>query len=286
MSGTGSPAMKAALVCAAFLFGAAGCASSGAPGDLSQTAALAAQRGFSESSIMAGPFRLALFMRKQATAIETLVIYIEGDGAPWPTPYHPPGDPTPRSPMSLSLAVADPASAVAYLGRPCQFLDEDALRQCDRTYWVERRFSPEVIAAYDKALDQLKATYAARRLRLVGYSGGGVIAALLASRRDDVESLVTIAAPLPLAEWVTLHGASRLTGSLDPADGDSPSFPSVPSVHFAGEHDKTVPPQIVESFIRRKGGRLEIVSGFDHECCWARDWGRLLGRVPIREDIK
>ncbi|MFA7269114.1 MAG: hypothetical protein WC073_07210 [Sterolibacterium sp.] len=277
--------MKAAIVFAAFLFVATGCAAPDSLGNLEQVAVTAKERGFSVSEIPAGEFRLAAYLRQLSHPAETLVIYVEGDGAPWLTPYHPPRDPTPLKPMSLSLALADPAPAVVYLGRPCQYLKAEALRQCDSTYWVERRFSPEVIAAYDEAVGRLKTSYSARSLRLVGYSGGGVIAALLAMRRDDVELLVTVAAPLAVSEWVAWHGASPLTGSLDPANIQADVL-LPPSVHFVGGHDKTVPVPIVESFVHRKGGRIEIVPNFEHECCWAKEWERLLGRLPIQANTK
>lgn len=280
-----SPVKAALLLGAAFLFGMYGCATSDSFAGLGEIAAWASERGFSMRDIEAAPFRLAAFVREPSIAGGTMVIYIEGDGASWPTPYHPPRDPTPKRPISLALAAADPSPTVVYLGRPCQYLDADALRHCDSRYWIERRFAPEVIAAYDAALTRLKSPFGAGRLRLVGYSGGGAIAALLAARRDDVDSLVTVAAPLSLSEWAAWHEVSPLTGSLDPAElGENVRLP--PSVHFVGGNDRTVTVSIVERFVRLKGGRMETVPDFDHECCWARDWASLLRRVPIKENAK
>ncbi|MDK9702032.1 MAG: alpha/beta hydrolase [Sulfuritalea sp.] len=271
---------------AAFLFAALpGCSTSGSFGDARAIAAWAAQRDFAETVVPAGKFRLAAFVRKPPVTSDILTVYIEGDGAAWATPYHPPRDPTPARPVSLALAAADPAPAVVYLGRPCQYLTAAALQDCDSAYWTERRFAPEVIAAYDEAITRQKSTLAARRLRLIGYSGGGVLATLLAARRDDVDVLVTVAAPLSLREWAAWHEASPLAGSLDPAElSENVRLPR--SVHFAGGRDKTVPPAIVEDHIRRKGGRIEIIPGFDHDCCWARDWAMLLGRVTVQENAK
>lgn len=278
----GLPASKAALLGAAFLFGLSGCAALGRGEDLSAALAHAQQQGFAAGSIEAGGFRLATFARRSSGAGERLAVYIEGDGAAWPTPYHPPRDPTPRRPVALSLALVDPAPSVVYLGRPCQYLAAAALQQCDSAYWVERRFAPEVVAAYDAALDELKRRHGVRRLRLVGYSGGGVLAALLAARRTDVEVLVTVAAPLALGEWTAWHDASPLLGSLDPAVSEKPAS-GVRSVHFAGGRDTTVPVRIVERYVRDSGGVLDVVPDFDHECCWARDWRVLLGRASVKD---
>lgn len=280
--------LKAALVSAAFLFGVAGCAVLSLPdtpinsqGILEKTN----ERGFVRQSIQAGAFQLAGYVRRSDAPADIFTLYIEGDGAPWPTPFAPPNDPTPLRPTALAMALADPSVAVAYMARPCQYLTADALRQCDSAWWTERRFAPEVVAAYDEVVDRLKKSFSARRVRLVGYSGGGVIAVLLAAQRTDVESVLTVAAPLSVGEWVAWHGASSLTGSLDPASlGADTHLP--PSVHFVGSNDKTVPVPIVESFIRHMGGEMVIVPGFDHECCWAHDWAKLLEHPKIREVLK
>lgn len=239
--------------------------------------------GFGELDGAAGPFRLLALVRGGNSRVAS--VYIEGDGAAWTTPYHPPHDPTPTRPLALVLAAADPAATVIYLGRPCQYLDTPALQTCDSAYWTERRFAPEVIDAYAAALARLKQVTGASRLRLHGYSGGGVIAALLATRRDDVEALVTIAAPLSLAAWIAVHEASPLRGSLDPGDTDS-NGRSRPGVHFVGSDDRTVPPAVVERYIRRAGGRMEVLPGYDHECCWARDWPGLLHRATEAEGAR
>lgn len=273
MAESGFSPAKAALLGAAFLFAAAGCASVGTADSRETAVSRAAAMGFARQEIAAGPFRLAAFTRRPVAGSETLSVYIEGDGAPWVTPWHPPRDPTPVKPVALSLAAADPAPAVVYLGRPCQYLDEAALSQCDGAWWMERRFAPEVVAAYDEAVARLKSDFGARRIRLFGHSGGGVVAALVAFRRMDVERLVTVAAPLALTEWTAWHDIAPLAGSLDPA-GQTGSLP--PGVHWAGGRDGVVPPAVVERFVKAKGGRMAVAPDYDHECCWARDWARLL----------
>lgn len=236
--------------------------------------------GFAVLPVAAGRFDLLTLVRGGGS--DLVSIYIEGDGAAWTTAYHPPRDPTPARPVALALAAADPAPAVAYLGRPCQYLNGMALRACDSTYWTGGRFAPEVIVAYEAAIDRIKRRTGAGRIILAGYSGGGVIAALLAARRDDVHALVTVAAPLAVAEWTAWHGVSPLKASLDPADSGE-NAPLSRAVHFVGANDRTVPAAVVEGYIRRKGGRIESIPGFDHECCWARDWAKLLARVTVEE---
>jgi len=267
---------KAALVSAAFLFAVAlwGCAGPGAfGGSRAATEAWALPQGFSSETLRVGAFDLLALSRTGPAG--NLTIYIEGDGAAWSSPYHPPSDPTPTQPLALMLAAADRRGDVVYLGRPCQYQDSAALATCPAEYWLQRRFAPEVVAAYMVAIDHLKAAHRAQRVTLVGYSGGGVIATLLAERRADIDVLVTVAAPLALGEWVRGHGVSELAGSLDPAAVEvTVSAPR--AVHFVGDRDKVVPSAVVARFVELKGGRLVRLPEHDHDCCWARDWPRLL----------
>lgn len=261
---------KAALSCAAFLLLTA-CATPRLPEGRAAVANRAAQRGF----VPVAALPVFGLLRRQGAA-QTLTVYLEGDGASWPAPHRAPTDPTPTDPLVLDLAAADPAPAVAYLARPCQFLDPAALRDCSLEEWTRGRFAESIIRQMDQALTLLKQASGATGLRLVGYSGGGVIATVLASRRADVEHLVTIAAPLRVAVWTAHHGVTPLAG-IDP---DVLSAPLPPAVHFVGARDRVVPPAVVAPFAARTGGRLVVLPEYDHACCWSGDWQRLLKEMP------
>ena len=268
--------MLAILITAALLL--SGCSGfSVFGGSRASTVEWASNHGFTTSDIVGGQFQFFMLSRvTRAVKDETLTIYIEGDGAHWATPWHPPLDPTPSKPLVAALAAADPSPAVIYLGRPCQYLDATALSVCDAAWWVNRRFASQVVDAYDEVLTDLKSRNGAHRLRLIGHSGGGVIAALLALRRTDVEQLITIAAPLALSEWVSGHDMAPLDGSLDPAR-QSGNLPH--AIHWVGGQDKTVPQAVVEAFIRKKGGHMWTVPTYGHECCWDQNWTELLKEV-------
>ena len=271
-------ALSVMLYCLGIIMTTVGCAGLDYFGGSRQSAKLWAEaRGFAELEIKAGAFDLIAFIRRPATPVATMTIYIEGDGAAWSTPYHPPRDPTPRSPIPLALASADPAPAVAYLGRPCQYLEAQSLEQCSSSYWVEKRFAPEIIEAIDAAVTKLKTLFGAQRVRLVGYSGGGVVAALLALRRPDVTALITVSSPLAVTEWTRMKGLSSLTGSLDPLH-ETGRLP--PATHWIGTDDDIVPVSIVELFAISQGGHVQKIKGYDHECCWTRNWLQLLKESP------
>ena len=245
-------------------------------GSRAKVLAWAAPRGFAELALDADgpPANWRLFaLARQNHPSGTLTVYIEGDGAPWSTPWSPPDDPTPLEPTALAMAVQDPAGSVVYLGRPCQYLTPVALASCDPALWMHKRFAPEVVATFDRELTRLQARLGTKHLRLVGYSGGGVIAALLAARRSDVQQLGTVAAPLALLAWTTWHDLSPFPDRSDPLH-QSGVMP--PSQHWVGQGDKVVPPSIVAQFIATKGGHMTVVQGYDHQCCWARDWAHLI----------
>jgi hypothetical protein len=234
-------------------------------------------QGFSAATIAAGQFGLFALLR-QTSASSSLAVYIEGDGAGWPSVFTPPHDPTPRFSVALRLADRDPSAAVAYLGRPCHYLTDDERERCSSSYWSERRFSDEVLVGMGAAVDHLKRLSGARFVRLVGYSGGGVVATLLAMERDDVTELITISAPLALSEWVTVNKLTPLDGSRNPMN--LPQFPVMLSAtHFSGGRDDVVPSSIVKHFVDTHGGRLVVMNEYDHQCCWIEAWPTLLQRA-------
>lgn len=266
----------AALSGAAFCMVLGGCAAQ--PGQAGHSAEKtlrwAGQRGFSSVDIPAAPFSLFALAKGQA---DIWNVYIEGDGAAWPTPFHPPADPTPTEPLALYLADQDGAPGVVYLGRPCQYLPAVARADCPAGYWLGQRFSAQVVAGYQQWLDRFRQRTGAQGFRLIGYSGGGVLAVLLAAQRSDVVQVLTVASPLDLSAWVAHHDLSVLTGSLDPAQQEVGRLAG--AVHFVGELDRVVPPDIVRRFSARHGGMVQVVKGYDHVCCWSKDWRRLLGEL-------
>lgn len=216
---------------------------------------------------------------------DELRIYIEGDGAAWKAPNRPPANPTPRRALALELALADDQAfhhgATAYIARPCQFLSHPKAHPstCDAALWTHARFSDAVVQATNQVIDTLKARADATRLVLIGYSGGGVLAALVAARRDDVGLLISIAAPLDHATWTAEHGVSPLTDSLDPGAYWS-SLQHIPQIHYVGERDRVVSEQTVSAYALRfppnKQPDIRVIPDFDHRCCWVESWPELL----------
>lgn len=212
-----------------------------------------------------------------------LVVYIEGDGSAWRSRSRVSSDPTPDDPVALRLALRDPAPGVLYLARPCQYVSGKLIASCDPALWTSARFSREVIDAMDHAITASKLS-PEERLTLVGYSGGGVVATLLASRRRDVDELVTVAAPLDIVAWTNYHQVSPLKDSLTPSERE-PGYGTIREFHFHGGKDLVVPPVVIGRY-RRQMSRANVhfvtVPEFQHRCCWTRDWPKLLSVIRKR----
>jgi pimeloyl-ACP methyl ester carboxylesterase len=135
-----------------------------------------------------------------------------------------------------------------------------------------------------KAIESYKDTIGAQRVRLFGYSGGGAIASLVASRRSDVVHLVTIAAPLDHVVWTRHHKITALSGSLNPKDFADQLF-TLPQTHFIGEDDTIVPSSIALSFLRNfpDGAPAKIlqIPNYGHKCCWEENWERRLRDINL-----
>ncbi len=238
-------------------------------------AELARQSGWNWAVVPAGAFDLASAYRRGSDRNAVLTVYIEGDGVAYATPGQRAMDPTPTDPLAFRLALQHPGhGAVAWLARPCQYAPRS--RSCHSDYWSIARFAPEVVAGTSVALDRLKAsTDGATGLILVGYSGGGALAALLAERRDDVVALVTVAANVDLTAWVLEHGLSPLSRSLDPADAAA-RLARVRQVHFVGAKDRVVGERITRSFVARMPPgtpvSIVVVPGQDHGAGWGKRW--------------
>ncbi len=275
----------------------AGCAVP-SPHERTQLAdALAAVNGWQAFHIHTNKFVFAGYMPEQRrtdtlptpTAIDTsatpttdtLTVYIEGDGLAWISKSQVSPNPTPSEPTALKMALRHRGAAVAYLARPCQYVHGPDARNCSSAYWTDQRFSPEVVVAVNEAVDQLKARTGAHRVTLVGFSGGGAVAALVAGRRTDMRLLITIAGNLDTAAWTRHHGITPLLGSLNPAD-QWQSLRNVRQIHFVGSDDSVVPEDIIHSYLSRypvdQRPELRVIQGYSHHCCW----DRLEPQLPLK----
>lgn len=244
---------------------------------------IARPAGLARSQDLAGQFVLTTFGRSRAPG-SPLTVYIEGDGLAWLSRTEVSPDPTPRNPVGLRLAAADPSPNVLYVARPCQYAPPSVDRRCANSdYWTDRRFAEEVVASVDAAVTR-QAGRGARGVRLVGYSGGGAVAVLVAARRNDVIDVRTVAGNLDHVALNRHHGVSQQRGSLNAADVAA-KIASIPQLHLIGSRDEIVVPSVAESYARRAGTRgcieLRTVPGATHADGWVEAW-RAAVSAPVR----
>jgi pimeloyl-ACP methyl ester carboxylesterase len=122
------------------------------------------------------------------------LVYLEGDGMPSRDGLRAAIDPTPKHALAFEL-MAQTKQRAWYVTRPCY---NSMLREphCDAALWTHARYSTTVVDSMAAALTRHSQAQGNPRLVLVGYSGGGVLAVLMASRVPNVVGVITVAANL------------------------------------------------------------------------------------------
>jgi hypothetical protein len=232
-----------------------------------------------EREIPAGLFNLTAYERMHEHNAPATV-YIEGDGELTTDFRINSKNPTPRNPVSLHLATKDKAQNVAWIARPCQYSGTD---KCDAAYWGNERFSPEVLSAYNIALDEIKKRYDIQGYNLVGFDGGGAIAAILASQRNDVLTLRTVAGNLDTNLYASEHKMPPMAGSLNPIDF-APKLANLPQTHYIGGQDKVISPALLHSYLQAVGPsncvQYHFIQEAEHDQGWVEKWPGFLADVP------
>jgi pimeloyl-ACP methyl ester carboxylesterase len=233
---------------------------------------IAADAGFTVTTATGAGFRHRLMLRGDPAAAAEVWVFIEGDGTPFVAGGREVAiDPSPRTPLALSLATKTPGTVV-YVGRPCYFgLASDP--GCSSALWTDARYSEAVVASLAAVV---RATAPRARVTLVGYSGGGTLATLLAPRLPSVRAVITVAANLDVAGWASLHRYTPLGASLDPARR-APLPPALRALHLVAGRDTAAPPALLgDYFGARPADTVVRFPTFDHVCCWRERWPEIL----------
>lgn len=259
---------RAGLLVAALLAGLSGCAT---------PEGLAARSGFTRELLVGGRFHLVAYER--IAPGPRLLIFIDGDGTPW---IHSgrvvASDPTPRHALALELAARSGADSVLYLGRPC-YLGQAASAECQSSYWTFQRYSPEVVQSLVEAANRFIGEHDFRRVVLMGHSGGGALAVLMAPHVAHLGGVVTIAGNLNVRAWTDYHRYLPLTGSLDPAL-EPPLRAGIAEIHLVGAADRNIPPSLLAGYVAsHPAAQVWTYPDFGHRCCWRDAWPGLLPKL-------
>lgn len=207
-----------------------------------------------------------------------LHVYIEGDGRPFTNRFLIAKDPTPQEPLALKLMGLDNTTSL-YLGRPCYFNNsrsDMADANCNAEFWTSARYSEKIVASMIAALRQHLNSKSYQGISLIGHSGGGALAVLMAARMPEVDQVVTLAGNLDIAAWAKLHNYTPLKHSLNPSDLN---LIHTKQLHFGGDTDKNVPPSLGAAWLNSMGQSMHIIKDADHNCCWLTHWDYILTRI-------
>lgn len=201
-------------------------------------------------------------------------VYLEGDGRPFVTRHQAAADPSARRALARELMLLDRTPSL-YLARPCY---DGTARDtgCAPALWTRARYGETVVASMSAALKALRRAHRFEHCTLIGYSGGGVLAMLIAERVAAVDQVVTLAGNLDVAAWSAYHRYTPLGASLDPARRP-PLRQAIEQWHYAGADDGIAPPgQIRAAATAQIGARFRQLPGVGHVDGWLERWPQLL----------
>lgn len=229
------------------------------------------------SSINTKRFTIAIYSNESFGRIHTrpiIHVYFDGDGSPWRNTLSINDDPTPRQYLVLRLMSMDSTPSIL-IGRPCYhgFSHEP---NCHPLLWTNQRYSEEVVSTMIEALNIILKKTGEPEIALIGYSGGGALAQLLAERIQKTRAVVTLAGNLDTNAWIKLHKYSPLDGSLNPAER-LPLPPQILQINYVGRSDSNIPKHLIESYVSKKNqGEIVILDYVDHYNGWLNFWPGIL----------
>lgn len=233
-----------------------------------------AERAQLETELVRGVgFRHVVFRNAAPADDAVLQVYLEGDGTPYLDRDTVAADPSPANPLMLKLMLRENRAAV-YVGRPCYF-DLATDPECHPVHWTLRRYGPEIIESLASVIRAEMVAHEARAVELIGHSGGGTLAVLLASELSEVTRVITFAGNLDTAAWAAHHGYAPLVGSINPTSVPLPADVAPGSVHFAAGNDQVVPAQLIQAAAAWVGGTVIVLPEYSHTCCWEKVWPEL-----------
>ena len=229
---------------------------------------------FKAEIIASAQFQHQVYSSNPLMGRKTLHVYLDGDGTPWERNRWVAVDPTARNPLILRLMAQDKQAAIL-LGRPCYYgLNHSS--ECHNKYWTSHRYSKEVVDSMASVLNTWLTRYKFNDVVLIGYSGGGSIAMLMADKIKNLMKVVTVSANLNVTAWSQFHGYSALKESLNPAD-ETKLNEQVEQFHFAGQDDDIVPAFIINEYSdSQKNAKYYELAETDHSCCWEDKWPAIL----------
>ncbi|MCC8484105.1 MAG: alpha/beta hydrolase [Rickettsia endosymbiont of Labidopullus appendiculatus] len=203
------------------------------------------------------------------------VFYIEGDGSISIGQYAIADNPTPSKVMLFKLATLDTRPNVVYIARPCQYTPVELNPNCNQVYWTDKRMAEEVIESINIVINSINNDKPAS---LVGFSGGGSVAILVAARNKHIKDIITVAGNLDIKNFSKHHKVYGLKKSLNPIDY-AIKINNIPQLHISGSKDKIVPSSIMHGYIKASSSNCiqqKIFPNITHTKGWDKVWQDVL----------
>jgi alpha-beta hydrolase superfamily lysophospholipase len=143
--------------------------------------------------------------------------------------------------------------------------------KCSNQYWTNKRMSEDSVVAINDVINSINNK---QKFSLVGYSGGGGIAILVAARNYMVSDIITVAGNLDHKAFTTHHHVTPMSGSLNPIDYVR-QVSHIPQLHISGGKDTVIPPFIAGEFVQRASSpcvKQQIFEGASHRVGWKEMW--------------
>lgn len=237
---------------------------------------------FERILVKGGDFWITTY-QKITDKSQPYVFYIEGDGAAWAGKYRVSNNPTPRRQMFIKLAAMDQRPNVVYVARPCQYTPMNLNPKCtvQGGYWTDKRMSSDSVDSLNEVINTINDN---QKFSLVGYSGGGGLAVLIAARNHKTKDILTIAANLDHASFTYHHNVTPMIGSLNPINY-AYDVKNIPQLHISGGKDDIIPPFIADKFIKAVNSncaKQKVFPAISHNQGWEKIWDYILRNEPIR----
>ena len=242
---------------------------------------LAFSANFSSIILNTSTFKLQGFAKIEKPG-EPLEVFIEGDGLAYVSRSSPSRNPTPIDPISLRLATISSKPNILYIARPCQYVELNSQKNCGVKIWTTSRFTEDVINAVNQAIDFGLKRAQASIVHLVGYSGGGAVAVLVAARRQNVGSIRTLAGYLDHKTLNRVKKVTPLYGSLDPME-KAYLLSHIPQHHISGSNDKIIPKWVAQGFAKAVGNTkcaTAKIANTTHTDGWLELWKKIGNAIP------
>ncbi len=229
------------------------------------------KHGFNKVMLKGGDFVITTFQRI-SDKNKPYIFYIEGDGNAFINKYTVSTNPTPRKQMLFRLAAMDKRPNIVYIGRPCQYTPEKLNPKCESNkYWTSKRLSDDSVEAINDVINNINNGH---KFKLIGFSGGGGIAVLVAARNHMVKDIITIAGNLDHVAFTKSHNVTPMFESLNPIEFVE-RIKHIPQLHLSGAKDKIIKPFIAKKFVEKTPStcaKQTIYKNISHNQGWQKIW--------------